>query len=118
MEVAGTSRPCSGAEHLVSHALDELGAASDALHGEKVALGVLVALALQDNPNAHRVRRLFARVGLPPSLAEMGIDEPGLVDALCRAPSTRPGRWTALSEVVTDERAARAVVRSALGEIG
>ena len=35
--IAGSSRPCSGAEHLVSHALDKL-APGIGLHGEKCGI--------------------------------------------------------------------------------
>ena len=40
MEIAGSSRPCSGSEHLVSHAIDRLYPGT-AQHGEQVALGSL-----------------------------------------------------------------------------
>ena len=47
MQLAGSSRPASGAEHHISH-LTELGVpwlpAVDALHGEKVGVGTLLAL--------------------------------------------------------------------------
>ena len=46
MEIAGSSRPCSGAEHLISHALDALHPGT-AQHGEQVAFGALVATRLQ-----------------------------------------------------------------------
>ena len=39
--IAGSSRPCSGAEHLVSHALDKL-APGIGLHGEKCGLGSIM----------------------------------------------------------------------------
>ena len=46
MEIAGSSRPCSGAEHLISHALDDLRPGT-AHHGEQVAFGALVTTRLQ-----------------------------------------------------------------------
>ena len=48
MAAAGTSRPCSGACHEISHAIDALypGAAS---HGEQVAVGALFASFLRED---------------------------------------------------------------------
>ncbi len=55
MEIAGSSRPCSGSEHLISHALDQLhpGTAS---HGEQVAFGTLVCTLLQGEDWRPRAR--------------------------------------------------------------
>jgi glycerol-1-phosphate dehydrogenase [NAD(P)+] len=47
MALAGSSRPCSGAEHLICHAIDQLGLAPSALHGGVVASTTRFALALQ-----------------------------------------------------------------------
>ena len=48
MQMLGYSRPASGAEHHISHCIemepDGLGIRSDALHGEKVGVGTLMAL--------------------------------------------------------------------------
>lgn len=46
MELTGNSRPCSGSEHLISHALDYLGLAKE-LHGTQVASISLFTLYLQ-----------------------------------------------------------------------
>ena len=42
MNIARSSRPCSGAEHEISHALDKLYPGT-AMHGQQVALGTLIA---------------------------------------------------------------------------
>lgn len=48
MQMMGNSRPASGAEHHISHIIEMqpegLGVSSDALHGEKVGVGTLLAL--------------------------------------------------------------------------
>ena len=48
MQMMGNSRPASGAEHHISHLIEMsptgLGISSDALHGEKVGVGTLLAL--------------------------------------------------------------------------
>jgi glycerol-1-phosphate dehydrogenase [NAD(P)+] len=97
MAAAGTSRPCSGAEHLVSHALDaQLGDAA-ALHGEQVALGTLLSAAAHGSPLLPVLHRLFARLGLPACPEDLGLTRQQVVDAVRDAPSLRPGRWTVLS---------------------
>lgn len=116
MEVAGSSRPCSGAEHLVSHALDQVRGAGAGLHGEHVAIGVLVALVLQDSPHAERIRRLFDRVGLPRSLDQWGLSELTLTEAVQLAPSTRPGRRTVLDDADLSSTGVQQLIRSAFEE--
>lgn len=48
MGLAGSSRPCSGSEHLISHAIDYLGYSENVLHGTQVASTSLFTLFLQD----------------------------------------------------------------------
>jgi glycerol-1-phosphate dehydrogenase [NAD(P)+] len=98
MAAAGTSRPCSGAEHLVSHALDaHLGPAAR-LHGEQVALASLVAAAAHESPLLEALHRLFARVGLPRRAEDLSLTPSELADAVVVAPCMRPERWTILSQ--------------------
>ena len=98
MATAGTSRPCSGAEHLVSHALDAQLGPRTGLHGEQVALGCLVAAAAHDSPLLGVLQELFRRLGLPTRPADLGLSRSQLADAVATAPSLRPERWTILSE--------------------
>ncbi len=70
MQMMGNSRPASGGEHHISHCiemgLDELGIHSDALHGEKVGVGTLLAAA-----EYHRLAELPADAwGDYPDLSE------------------------------------------------
>ena len=48
MSLAGNSRPCSGSEHLISHAIDHLNYGKKILHGEQVAAISLFSLFLQN----------------------------------------------------------------------
>ena len=99
MTAAGTSRPCSGSEHLISHSLDALrGDGGFGLHGEQVALGTLVAASAHGSPLLGQLRSLYERVGLPTSPDALGLDETTLIDVLAAAPATRPDRYTVLSE--------------------
>jgi glycerol dehydrogenase-like iron-containing ADH family enzyme len=85
-----------------------------ALHGEHVAIGVLITSVLQQNPDGDRVRRLFDRIGLTAALRALEVDESTLVKAVQLAPSTRPGRRTVLDGVDLSTPSVAAVVAAAL----
>lgn len=102
MAAAGTSRPCSGAEHLISHSLDAALGPRAALHGEQVALGCLVSAAAHDPELLATLQTLFARLGLPRRPADIGIDEGEFLDAVRNAPAMRPHRHTILTELDRD----------------
>lgn len=114
MAAAGTSRPCSGAEHLLSHALDEALGAGAALHGEQVALGALLSAEAHGSPLRARLRSVFDRLGLPVRPADLGLSVEQVCRALAAAPATRPQRWTVLSTLdLGDQRALAALVERA-----
>ena len=110
MAAAGTSRPCSGAEHLISHSLDRI-LASPALHGEQVALGTLFSAAAHDESLHLALHRTFDEIGLPTSPHDLGISPEEMLVAIRRAPETRPERMTILDEL--DEQAIEAVYERA-----
>ncbi len=62
MEVAGSSRPASGSEHLISHALD-MHAARPRMHGLQVGVATYLISGLQGNPHRRRIAELFDRTG-------------------------------------------------------
>lgn len=66
------------AAHAIHHGLCELHETHDYLHGEKVAVGVLAELKLQQVPDDfyQQVKTFCERVGLPVSLAQLGITDP------------------------------------------
>lgn len=101
MAIAGSSRPCSGAEHLISHALDGLGFGCGT-HGEQVALGVLYLQALRTRFElpcvAPEALELIRASGLPCSPAAISVSRDAFLTAIRHAPATRPGRYTILSE--------------------
>jgi glycerol-1-phosphate dehydrogenase [NAD(P)+] len=100
MATAGTSRPCSGAEHLISHSLDHLLGERAAMHGEQVALGCLFAAAAHDSPLLEVLERTFERVGLPINPEDAGISAAEFERAVQLAPATRPDRFTVLTDLV------------------
>ncbi|MDP9068677.1 MAG: iron-containing alcohol dehydrogenase [Actinomycetota bacterium] len=109
MICSGTSRPASGGEHEISHALDEL-YGGRALHGAQVAFGCIVSVALYgEDTDAFRTR--LRRLQLPETPAELGLDENAMVELLLHAPQTRPGRFTILEDADLDEPSVRSLVR-------
>jgi glycerol-1-phosphate dehydrogenase [NAD(P)+] len=98
MGIAGTSRPCSGAEHLLSHAYDELYPDSQSLHGEQVAMfGVLTSYLQNDSSWSAQAEFLKANE-LIATPAELDLDFGKFKKVLALAPGTRPGRYTVLDE--------------------
>jgi glycerol-1-phosphate dehydrogenase [NAD(P)+] len=108
MICAGTSRPASGAEHEISHAIDQLHGGR-AMHGAQVAFGSIVSVALYgEDTDAYRAR--LRRLGLPQHPSELELTPEELVVVLLEAPETRAGRFTILEDADLDEDAARALV--------
>jgi glycerol-1-phosphate dehydrogenase [NAD(P)+] len=110
MICSGTSRPASGGEHEVSHAIDEL-FGGRALHGAQVAFGCIVSLALYEEDTA-ALRARLRRIGLPDHPAQLQMSEDDTVRVLLEAPDTRPGRFTIIEHSDLDEAGARRLVRS------
>lgn len=113
MAAAGTSRPCSGAEHLISHSLDALLDDRAAMHGEQVALGCLISARLHDSPLVPLLTELFGKLGLPVRPEDAGLTEADLCHAVVAAPGTRPDRYTVLDRLDLSESAVREMVAEA-----
>lgn len=110
MIAAGTSRPASGGEHEISHAIDEL-FGGRALHGAQVAFGCIVTTALYKE-DVDGLRQLLQHLELPddPGALNLSIDE--LVQTLLEAPNTRPGRFTIIEDANLDEAGVRRLIAS------
>lgn len=99
MTVAGSSRPASGGDHEIMHAIDQLypGTAS---HGELAGVGALFCAYLRED--AEQVRLLtgcLGRHGLPRTPGDLGLSSAEFVKAVAYAPATRPGRYTVLERL-------------------
>lgn len=104
--IAGSSRPCSGSEHLFSHALDRI-APGAGLHGEKCGLGAIMMAKLQGR-DWKKIARALAAVGAPVRAESVGVSRAQVIEALESAQELRPGRHTVLAEKkMTRARAAR-----------
>lgn len=109
MSIAGSSKPCSGSEHLFSHALDLI-APKPALHGEQCGIGTIMMASLH-GLDWNLIRRTLQKIGAPVTAEEIGIDPKYIVEALVMAPKIRPERYTILSEKKLDYEDARALAK-------
>lgn len=97
MSIAGSSRPCSGSEHLFSHALDII-RPNNALHGEQCGVGTII-MAYLHGANWKRIRDTLKTLGAPTSAYELELKKEDVVKALFMASSVRPERYTILNKL-------------------
>ncbi len=115
MSVAGSSRPCSGSEHLFSHALDRV-ARQPGLHGEQCGVGAIM-MAYLHGSDWRRIRTALHTIGAPCSSRELGVTSDEVVESLVLAHRLRPERYTILGDNgLTREAAER--LAAATGVIG
>ncbi|EDQ02466.1 iron-containing alcohol dehydrogenase [Shewanella benthica] len=102
MGFSGDSRPCSGAEHLISHALDFLNF-GNGLHGEQVALGMKFCHHLRLLLNLpglnHAVLACIDGFKIRSTPETLSISKSEFFEALFISPSMRQGRITFLESV-------------------
>ncbi len=108
--IAGSSRPCSGAEHLFSHALDKI-APGKGLHGEQCGIGSIMMAKLQGQ-DWKKIVKTLKEVGAPTTAKQIGLKEKEVIDALMIAQELRPERYTILKEVEMTERKATNLAKS------
>jgi len=109
MSIAGSSRPCSGAEHLFSHALDMLNC-PHAMHGEQCGVGSVLTAYLH-RADWMRIRDTLKRVGAPTTACELGVKDEDVVKALEMAATIRPERYTILHKLNLNREACVKVAR-------
>jgi glycerol-1-phosphate dehydrogenase [NAD(P)+] len=97
MSIAGSSRPCSGSEHLFSHALDTI-RPNHAMHGEQCGVGTIMMACLH-KADWKRIRETLEVLGAPTNADELGVEKEDIVKALEVAPSIRPERYTILNKL-------------------
>jgi len=99
MAAAGSSRPASGADHEIMHAIDHLFPGT-ANHGELAGVGALFSAYLRDDPRlADLLDTCLRRHGLPRVPADLGLTSEQFTDAVAYAPQTRPDRYTILEHL-------------------
>jgi glycerol-1-phosphate dehydrogenase [NAD(P)+] len=95
MSIAGTSRPASGGEHLISHALDQV-SARPRLHGLQVGIATYVVAHLQGQ-GVERVATLLDAVGFFDAIASDPFSRAEWQRALTLAPQLKRDFYTVLS---------------------
>ena len=95
-EIAGSSAPTSGSEHLISHALDKT-LPMPQLHGIQVGIATYIMSVVQDHRYV-RVNTIFTDTGFWDYVATLGLNRDDYVQAIDIAPSIKPHRHTYLHE--------------------
>jgi glycerol-1-phosphate dehydrogenase [NAD(P)+] len=96
MEVCGSSRPASGSEHLISHALDLI-SAKPRLHGLQVGVATYIISLLQGQ-GTDRIAKLFDATGFWKGIADDPFSKDEWIKAFAIAPTIKPDFYTILSE--------------------
>lgn len=109
--IAGSSRPCSGAEHLFSHAIEYIVGQNHGLHGERVGLGTIMMAKLH-NIDWENIVETLERVGAPTKARQIRLNEEQVVISLLAAQSLRPDRYTILSKAKLNKSSAFELARS------
>ncbi len=102
MGIAGSSRPCSGAEHQFSHALDMI-CPKPALHGEQCGVGSIMMTYLHGG-DWDRVKKALETVGAPTNSMELNINDKYIIKALTMAHNVRE-RYTILRDGLSEDEA-------------
>ncbi|MCS7140333.1 MAG: NAD(P)-dependent glycerol-1-phosphate dehydrogenase [Nitrososphaerota archaeon] len=108
MCIAGSSRPCSGAEHQFSHMLDII-APKPALHGEQCGVGTIM-MAYLHGMDWRSIKKALKIIGAPTTAEELGIEDEYIIRALVEAHKVRP-RYTILGDTGLTWEAAERVAK-------
>jgi glycerol-1-phosphate dehydrogenase [NAD(P)+] len=96
MSIAGSSRPCSGSEHLFSHALEMI-KPNHSLHGERCGVGTII-MAYLHRANWKRIRDTLKKLGAPTNADELDVENGDVMRALEMAGTIRRERYTILNK--------------------
>ncbi len=107
-EIAGSSAPTSGSEHLISHAMDKF-LERPQLHGIQVGVATYLMALVQDHRYV-RVRTVFTDTGFFDYVKTLGLKRDDFIKAIDLAPSIKPHRHTFLHEDIYRESAKRFLV--------
>jgi glycerol-1-phosphate dehydrogenase [NAD(P)+] len=95
MSICGSSRPASGSEHLISHALDSI-SKHPQLHGLQVGVATYLISLLQGQ-HSERIAALFDATGFWGAIASNPFDRAEWLEAARLAPSIKSDFYTVLS---------------------
>ena len=107
-EIAGSSAPTSGSEHLISHALDKM-LEQPQLHGIQVGIATYLMSVVQDH-RYKRVNTIFTQTGFWDFVKTLEMRHVDFEQAIDLAPSIKPFRYTYLHEQEYRDRAKEVLV--------
>lgn len=107
MEVCGSSRPASGSEHLISHALDKI-SDKPKMHGLQVGVATYLCSILQNN-QSDTIRKFIVNTGFVDYMKEHPLDKKDFLEAISLAPSMKQSYYTIFSEHGSVEKAVNLV---------
>ncbi len=112
MSIAGSSRPASGSEHLISHQLDRL-APDAALHGHQVGVASIVTEYLHSGQGGEwrRVRDALSGIEAPTTASGLGVDDERFIEAMTSAHEIRD-RYTILGDGIDEAAAIEAATKT------
>lgn len=106
-EVAGSSAPTSGSEHLISHALDKM-LVNPQLHGIQVGIATYIMALVQEH-RYERIRKFFTQTGFFEHCKGLNLKREDYIKAIDMAPSMKPFRHVYLHEEAYREKAKRVI---------
>jgi glycerol-1-phosphate dehydrogenase [NAD(P)+] len=109
--IAGSSRPCSGSEHLFSHAVEYVAGRNSGLHGERVGIGTIMMAKLH-GLDWEKIVETLALFGAPTRGKQINLTEDEVVQSLVLAGSLRPERFTILNREKLDKSKAASLAKS------
>ncbi len=115
MCITGSSRPASGSEHKISHAIDHLHSPRDTLHGEQTGIAAIFTMALQENSYLEKVIEFFKEVTFPHTLEHLSLTVEQFIQVVHAAGNIRPERYTILEHMeITDKKIREIVAKTGL----
>ena len=119
MSIAGSSRPASGSEHLISHTLDLMslknGIKYNATHGEHVGVASILSMYLLGGDRWEEIKGILEAVGAPTSFKDLGLDSETVLSTILMAHTIRP-RYTILGTGLTKAAAQKAIEETGVCE--
>lgn len=103
MEIAGSSRPASGSEHLISHAYDRI-SSQPSLHGLQVGVASYAVSYLQSEENHQRLRNSIESSGFLQFMGKNPLIHDDFIESVKHAPGIKDDFYTVLSEKGSIER--------------
>jgi len=96
MSMAGSSRPTSGSEHMISHTIDHL-YPGRAMHGEQCGVAAIVTTYLQKG-DWEELKHALMKIGAPTKASELNLTDEEFIEAVVNAHKIRKDRYTILGD--------------------